>query len=145
MNQPNQLENLFHSWKPRRPADRIAEGLFPPAIGTSAAKISVPIWRWLAPMAVCAFTLLVTLSGRPHVPSHLHEPDANLFFAGITMNSLGTFDSGMWRKSVFALSKVDLNLEQNIWREATFESTNLGQTHSSMGSLPLGKTNSLMR
>lgn len=145
MNQPNQLENLFHSGKLRRPADRIAADLFPSAIRTTAVKVSAPTWNWLAPLAVCAFTLLVTLIGRPHAPSHLRELDTNLFFASITMNNLGSFDSGTERKSVFALSKVDVNLEQNIWREATFESTNLSQTHSSMGSLPLGKTNSLMR
>lgn len=99
----------------------------------------------MAPLAICAVALWINLSSRLHVPSHLGERDTNAFFASITMNNLSSFDSGGWRKSAFALSKVDVNLEQNIWREATFESTNLGQTHSSMGSLPLGKTNSLMR
>ncbi len=144
MNQSNHAENLFHSWKLRPPADKIAQNLFPPA-AKPMEKASWPSWNWLAPLAVCAFTLLVTLSSRPHAPSHLNVPDTNLFFASITMNNLSSSNGGTWGKSAFALSKADVNLEQNVWREATFESTNLGQTHSSMASLPLGKTNSLMR
>jgi hypothetical protein len=88
--------------------------------------------------------MLVILGGQTHLQGPLGRPDTNLFFASITMNSVTSLNSAV-SNSEFNLSKVDLNLEQNVWRMATFESTNLGETPSSMDSLPSGRTNSLMR
>jgi hypothetical protein len=101
--------------------------------------------NWLAPVTVCTFTMLMIIGGRVHSPTHLGAADTNFFFASITMNSLTSLNSTASLKSDFSLSKLDLNLEQNVWRMATFASTNLGQSPSSMGSLPFGKTNSLIR
>lgn len=144
MNEPNHLENLLRSWTPRRPSAKIAANLF----ATEAAperKRHALAWNWLAPATVGIFSLLVMLGAHSHSTAHLGEADTNLFFASITMNNATSFTSANSLKSAFNLSKADLNLEQNIWRTATFASTNLRQSHSSMNPLPSGKTNSLLR
>jgi len=85
--------------------------------------------------------MLVVLGGRSHADPHFGAPDTNLFFASMTMSSIPRVLSEA--SAEFALTKHDLNLEQNVWREAIFESTNLTRTPSSKRPLPLGRTNSL--
>ena len=144
MNEPNYLETQLRSWTLRRPSDKIRENLFPVAVPRSPEKPALS-WNWLAPSAICVFTMLVMLGARPHASAHPGEADTNLFFASISMSNMTSFDSRSSLKSVFNLSKTDLNLEQNVWRTASFESTNLPQTHSSSRSLPVDTTNSLTR
>lgn len=100
-------------------------------------------WNWLPPTAIGLFTLLAVVGGRTHWQNHLGAPDTNLVFSTITMNGAGT--SSALAQADFPLSKTDLNLEQNVWREASFASTNYARTRSSMPSLPVGKTNRLLR
>lgn len=140
MKEPDHLESLLHSWMPRRPSARLREKIF---ADLSPAK-HLPrrfSWNWLAPLSVSAFTMLVVLSGRSHADVHFGAPDTNLFFASMTMTSLPGLSSGA--SGAFTLTKHDLNLEQNVWREAIFESTNLSRTPSSKRPLPLERTNSL--
>lgn len=85
--------------------------------------------------------MLVVLGGRSHADPHFGAPDTNLFFASMTMSSIPAARADA--STAFALTKHDLNLEQNVWREAIFESTNLTRTPSSKRPLPLGRTNSL--
>jgi hypothetical protein len=84
--------------------------------------------------------MLVILGSHSHSQSRMG--DTNLFFASMTVTSVPSlnFESS----SVFALTKHDLNLEQNVWREAILESTNRGQSPSSKRSSPARKTNSLI-
>lgn len=143
MNEPTQLETQLRSWTPRHPSPELREKLFP--VETALMKkASLGSWKWLVPATACALSLLVALGGRPHSQVYLGGADTNLFFASITMNGMTSTDASSTQAD-FALSKRDLNLEQNVWRTASFDSTNLAQTRSSMGSLPVGKTNSLTR
>ncbi|MEP6663659.1 MAG: hypothetical protein ABJC04_08340 [Verrucomicrobiota bacterium] len=135
-------EELLRNWTPRRASSSLREKLFSP----QTADRPVPArfhWNWLAPATIGAFTTLMILAGRPHLDHHFSPADTNLFFASAAMNILSSNSAGTL--SNFALSKRDLNLEQNIWREASFASTNPAQTRSSMHSLPDVKTNSLIR
>ncbi|MEO5804627.1 MAG: hypothetical protein ABIR24_13965 [Verrucomicrobiota bacterium] len=144
MNEPKHLENLLASWTLRGPSAKIRDRLFAAESAAASADRRLSV-NWLAPLTVCALTMLVMWGGRPHSAAHLGAPDTNLFFASITMNSVTSWNSANSLKAAFNLSQADMNLEQNVWRMATFTSTNLGQTPSSMDSLPSRKTNSLMR
>jgi hypothetical protein len=131
------------SWTPRRPSAKIHDQLFANDAAPTRANRQRISLNWLAPVTVCALSMLVMFGEHSRSPARLGETDTNLFFASITMNSVTSFNSATSLKPAYALSKADLNLEQNVWRIATFESTNYGQSHSSMGSLPSEKTNSL--
>jgi hypothetical protein len=144
MNEPTQLETQLRSWTPRRPSPELRERIFSVEAAPQKSRIPLRSWNWLAPATVCALSLMVVFGGRPHSQFNLGSGDTNLFFASITMNGMTSNDVGSTQAD-FALSKSDLNLEQNVWRTASFDSTNLAQTRSSMGSLPVGKTNSLTR
>ena len=143
MNEPNSLESQLRSWMPRRPSAKLAEKLF--ATGAIAETRRPFSLNWLAPATVGIFSLLVICGAHPHFSSRLAGADTNLFFASVTINNAAMFDSGVSSKTEFNLTKADLNLEQNVWRTASFESTNLPQTHSSSRSLPLDTTNCLTR
>ena len=125
---------------PRRPSAKLRERLFPDVgpLSNPPRRVS---WNWLAPVTVCAFTMLMVLGGRSHSEAHFGAPDTNLFFASMTMSGIPRPNSEP--SSAFGLTKHDLNLEQNVWREAIFESTNVPQTHSSNRPLPLERTNRL--
>ncbi len=131
------------SWTLRRPSANIRHTLFATEAAPVRAHRPRILLNWLAPATVCALTMLVMLGEHSHSSARLGETDTNLFFASITMNSVTSLNSAASAKPAYVLSKADLNLEQNVWRMATFESTNRGQSHSSMDSLPSGKTNSL--
>jgi hypothetical protein len=145
MNEPTHLENHLRFWTLRRPSAKIHAKLF--AVEAQPAPVKYPIfsWNWLAPSAICIFTMLVMLGARPHSSARFGEADTNLFFASITMNNVTSFTSSSSLKSAFNLSKMDLNLEQNVWRTASFESTNRAQSPSSKRSVPMDTTNSLTR
>jgi hypothetical protein len=134
----------LRSWTPRRPSAKIATNLF---VTESAPEKKRPAfsWNWLAPATAAVFTMLVVFGAHPHSPASLGQADTNLFFASITMDNATSFTSSDSLKTAFNLSKSDLNLEQNVWRSASFESTNLSQSPSSSRSLPMFATNSLMR
>lgn len=144
MNEPNSLENQLRSWTPRRPSDKLAEKLFATGTGAGTKRRRFTL-DWLAPATVGIFSLLVICGAHPHFSTRLAGADTNLFFASVTINHAATLDPGGASKTEFNLSKADLNLEQNVWRMASFESTNLSQSPSSSCSLPMFATNSLMR
>jgi len=135
----------LRSWTLRRPSTKLRENLFAPETTTAPAKSFSFSWNWLAPSAICAFATLVMFGAHPHSPAHFGETDTNLFFASITMNNLTSLDTASPLKSAFNLTKLDMNLEQNVWRTASFESTNRAQTPSSRRSVPIDTTNSLTR
>ncbi len=143
MNEPNQLESQLQSWTLRRPSPELRNKLFLGEVAPGRKPGGTLALNWLAPAAICAVTLLISLGGRSYSRAHSSDADTNLFFASISMNSVTSLNSGSSFRSNFPLTKVDMNLEQNVWRMATFASTNHDQSHSSMGSLPTGKTNIL--
>ncbi len=144
MKEPN-LTSLLRAWIPRPASPELHEKLFPRKEPTKApARTSLrDNWNWLAPAALCAITVLLATNERSHLAGRIGAMDTNLFFASMTLNSMASSDSNV--RSNFTLTKADLNLERNVWREASFESTNHAQTRSSMHSLPYRQTNSLQR
>lgn len=144
MNEPNHLENQLRSWTLRRPSAKIAANLFATESAPEQKRFAFS-WKWLAPTTAAVFMLLVLFGAHSYSPTSLKSSNTNLFFASITMNNATSFLSGSSLKTTFQLSKSDLNLEQNVWRTASFESTNLSQTHSSSRSLSKETTNSLTR
>lgn len=144
MNEPTHLENQLRSWTLRRPSAEIATSLFATE-SVPEKKRSAFSWNWLAPATAAVFTMLVVFGAHPHSPASLGQADTNLFFASITMDNATSFTSSDSLKTAFNLSKSDLNLEQNVWRSASFESTNRAQTPSSIRSLSVDITNSLTR
>jgi hypothetical protein len=119
----------------------LRERLFAGNIPAASQPDTRILWNWLGPVTVCAFTMLVILGNHSRSQTRMGVPDTNLFFASITMTSVPPAKSEA--SSVFGLSKQDLNLEQNVWREAILESTNHEQSPSSKRSLPVRETNSL--
>jgi hypothetical protein len=89
--------------------------------------------------------MLVVLGARPHSAVRLAKADTNLFFASISMSNVASLSQPNPRESAFNLTKTDLNLEQNVWRSASFESTNRPQSPSSKRSESVDTTNSLTR
>ncbi len=156
--------NLLRNWSPRPPSSELREKLFPTTASErrspdrqESTRVNLPIrrsaflagygshlrWNWLAPATVCALTMLVILGGGSSSTRSLGRTDTNLFFASITMTSVASSNSE--GGNIFALSKRDMNLERNVWREAIFDSTNGGQSPSSKRSLTAMKTNGLTR
>ena len=139
----NDLEKQLSSWKPRPASPRLARRLFPhraPAVpGAARWPIS---WNWLGPVAACFVTVLaISRDLQPHA-APWGAPDSNAVFATVSLSSMAAsnLESQLGEKRL-ALTKIDLNLEWNVWSRATFESTNQSRSNSSMGSLFVGRTN----
>ncbi len=75
MNEPNYVENLLHSWTPRRPSGHLRERLF-----SSVDEPSRVSWKWLMPATIGVFSLLLILGNGAHPAGRLGAPDTNLFF-----------------------------------------------------------------
>ena len=134
----------MRSWMPRRPSDKVVANLFTSEAATAPKRRAFSL-NWLAPAAIGAFSVLVMFSAHSYSPARSGEANTNLFFASITMENATSFTSATSLKTAFNLSKLDMNLEQNVWRNASFESTNEAQSHSSSRPLPVDTTNSLTR
>lgn len=144
MNEPNYLESQLRSWTLRRPSDKIASRIFSTEAAPKKSRARFSL-NWLAPTTVGLLSLFVICGAHPHLASAPDEADTNLFFASITLDNATSYTSGNSLKTAFNLRKKDMNLEQNVWRTASFESTNLSPSPSSSRSLPVNATNSLMR
>jgi hypothetical protein len=110
MQEMNSLENQLQSWMPRRPSARIARRLFAKAAPAPVFQRRVKVWNWLTPAAACVLTLMVAAQGASrHLPRE-SAPDNATFFATLMFNAA---TSNV--QQTFALSKMDENLEWNIW------------------------------
>ena len=107
MHETNPLEKQLQSWMPRRPSGKIARRLFAPAPHVWCA---VEVWNWLTPAAACLLTLLVAVySANCRLP-RLSRPDNATFFTTAMINA-----SGSNVAHTLALSKMDENVEWNVW------------------------------
>ena len=138
----NELEKQLRSWTPRAPSDKIARQLFPERNGFSRFSFWPQSWNWVAPVMACFVTMLVSSRGVDSRGNFFVEPGSNAVFATVALSSLATSNLEMRSEGKpLTLTKVDLNLEWNVWSKASFESTNRSQSPSSIGSLPFEGTN----
>ena len=106
----NPLEKQLQSWTPRRPSARIARRLFARVAPAPVFLRRTELWNWLTPVAACVLTLLVAVqSASRHLP-RLSAPDNATSFATFMLNAA---TSNM--QQTFVLSKMDENVEWNIW------------------------------
>ena len=119
MNDWNQLESRWRSWKPRRPSPGLKARLFPNGTAEAERDISwATTLHWFAPaMAVlCLSTFILTRQpGNFAVPSSL-----NLVSGDYAAAAPG---------------------DHNVWPRATFHWTNSNGSTSTTGSLDLLNTN----
>jgi hypothetical protein len=66
------------------------------------------LWNWLTPVAACVLTVLVAVHGSSRHLPRTSAPDDATFL--VMLNA--TFSN---RQQTFVLSKMDENLEWNVW------------------------------
>jgi hypothetical protein len=104
----NPLEKQLQSWMPRRPSADLARKIFAGAVPAPVFLRPAEVWHWLTPVAACVLALMVAVnSGSRHSP-RLSRPDNATFFAT-------TFFNASNAQKTFALSKLDENVEWNVW------------------------------
>ncbi|HEY3861261.1 MAG TPA: hypothetical protein VGO59_05170 [Verrucomicrobiae bacterium] len=108
----NPLEKQLQSWTPRRPSPKIARRLFGPAEKLSArATRHAAAWHWLSPVAACALTMLVAVHTSNRPPGHSAQGFSATSFASFMVNAAASPSN----LAMVSLSKMDENLEFNIW------------------------------
>jgi hypothetical protein len=106
----NPLEKQLQSWMPRRPSARIARRLFA-RIGPAPAFLRpTQVWNWLTPVAACVLTLMVAVHSTGRRQPQLSAPDNARFFATLMFHAA---TSNV--QQTFVLSKMDENVEWNVW------------------------------
>jgi hypothetical protein len=68
------------------------------------------VWHWLTPVAACVLTVMVAVQGASRHLPRLNAPDDAAFFATMAFN-----DAKSNVQQTFVLSKMDENLEWNVW------------------------------
>jgi len=116
-------------WTPRPPSAKIGARLF--------GREEVVIGRWALPAAACAAAVLIVLS----FASDSLKPAGTGLFATLNPGPVANLSSN----ADFTMTKLDRNLEWNVWIKATFDWTNRGVSPSSIGSFQVARTNILMR
>jgi hypothetical protein len=115
MDEMNPLEKQLQSWTPRHPSPKIARRLFGPDEKPSLRPAPRAWdWNWLSPVAACALTMLVAVHTASRAPGRLAQDSNATFFASLMLNAAASSNF-----ATFSLSKVDENLEWNIWPHAT--------------------------
>ena len=101
------MEKQFQSWIPRPPSAKIAARLFGASPVQPARLRHVHLWSWLTPAAACALTLMVAVTGSNRRVAEFDERNnpAAIVLATVMSNGPRTF----------LLSKMDLNVEWNVW------------------------------
>jgi hypothetical protein len=106
----NPLEKQLQSWTPRRPSAKLARRLFSRSAPAATFLHRREVWHWLTPVAACILTLMVAVnSTNRHLP-RLSVPGNDTFFATLFINAV---TSNV--QSTFVLSKMDENMEWNVW------------------------------
>lgn len=127
----NSLEKKLQSWVPRHPSPEIARGLFDTA--QPVESFSLAHWSWLAPATAVFLGALVFLSAF-HMPGRSADEHGPAVVS-MMLSAAGSsnVDQSSWVSGALSLTKLDVNLEWNVWREAIFDWTNGSQSTSSMG------------
>ena len=110
MHETNSLEKELQSWTPRRPSAKIARRLFAGAAPARAFLRSTEVWHWLTPVAACVLTLMVVVHGAGRQLPRLSAQDNATFFAAIMLHAASSNV-----QQTFLLSKMDENVEWNVW------------------------------
>lgn len=138
----NDLEKQLSSWKPRPASDKIERRLFPNGAGAGRPSRALLSWNWLGPVAACFVTLLAVSRELQPRPGAWGSPGADRVFATVSLSSMAASNvESHLGENQLSLTKLDLNLEWNVWSRATFESTNQARSSSSMDSLTVARTN----
>ena len=134
------LEKKLSSWVPRRPSAKIHRALFHERGNFDLMASTLPRWPWIAPAAAALLAGFVLLSAAHLLPRS--RPDDRPPMAILMSSTLGSsnVEGSSWLGGAGALTKIDVNLEWNIWREAIFDWTNGSQSTSSMGFSPRSRT-----
>jgi hypothetical protein len=106
----NPLEKQLQSWTPRRPSAKIAGKLFAKVAPAPAFLRRAEVWHWLTPVAACVLTLMVVVNTSSRHLSRLSAPDKTTSFAMLMVNAASSNV-----QQTFVLSKMDENMEWNIW------------------------------
>lgn len=67
-------------------------------------------WSWLTPVAACVLTVMVAVNSASRHWPRLSAPDKANFFATLMVNG-GISNT----QEMFVLSKMDENVEWNVW------------------------------
>ena len=135
MKNQDSLENLLHSWAPRRPSARIEQELFGTRCVLGAMRTSPPYprWpfhiRWQGAWGAAFATCVVVL------------------FTAVNVSQMGRFSSAEAPWTMAALSNATtLTMAQhNTWTAPIFGWTNDRQLRSTIRSFDLLTTNRLLR
>ncbi len=104
------MEKQLQSWIPRRPSAKIARRLFAKAAPAPAILRRAEVWNWLTPVAACLLTLMIVAHGASRQLPRLSGRDNATFFATLMLNAASSNV-----QQTFALSKMDENVEWNVW------------------------------
>ena len=113
MDEMNQFEKLLQSWTPRRPSRKIARRLFGTMEKAAARSHCAQTWSWLAPVAACAFTILVMVQTGVRQPAQVENRNNTAFF---TTFMLG--DPASSNVATYCMTQFDQTLEWNVWPHA---------------------------
>jgi hypothetical protein len=113
MQEMNPLEKQLQSWTPRRPSAKIARRLFAKAEQAPRFLRRAEVWSWLTPVAACVLTLLVAVHSADCRLPRLSAQDNTSFFATLMFNAATSNGP-----QTFVLSKMDENVEWNVWPHA---------------------------
>src|SRR5580704_6839905 len=80
MDEMNQFEKQLQSWTPRRLSRKIARRLFGTMEKAAARSHCAQTWGWLAPVAACAFTILVMVQTGVRQPAQVENRNNTAFF-----------------------------------------------------------------
>jgi hypothetical protein len=133
MSNPDMWEKQLQSWSPRPPSDRVARQLFENGASHRAARAVAPIhriefWNWLTPVAACCLTMIVLCSGVNRRAVPLQGRDNASYFATLMLSA----SASNVTPQTFELSKVDENIEWNVWPHASLPTTNFSYVRNGL-------------
>lgn len=132
------LEKQLQSWTPRPPSPSIKESLFQnrsEPMGIWEALRQPFFWRWVTPaMAGCLALVAFINCNRYHMV--IPWEDGASYYATVLIDSP---NGSNFSRQTYALNKLDVNLEMNVWATVQVKPTSLPLVPS--GVLPLAVTN----
>jgi hypothetical protein len=124
----NPLEKQLQSWTPRRPSAKVARRLFAKAAPVPVFLRRAEVWNWVTPVAACVLTLMVAVNSSSRHLSRLRAAGNDTFFATLFFNAA---TSNV--QNTFVLSKMDENMEWNVWPHPFLAQTpHQAASHSSL-------------
>ena len=136
MDEMNPLEKQLQSWMPRRPSAKIARRLFATAAPAPAFLRRTDVWHWLTPVAACVLAMMVIVHGSSRRLTR-SAPDSGTFFATLFFSAA---TSNM--QNTFVLSKMDENMEWNVWTHPlAAQTTRSAAIHAGLNVLNMIPTN----